>query len=73
MSSDMNYNEIKDSMKKSIYCMMQNIFSDLFIQQHNLLSINSLLVYLYTTASFSMLFYTPIPNSMRMRCCMLLY
>lgn len=73
MSSDMNYNEIKDSMKKSIYCMMQNIFSDLFIQQHNLLSINSLLVYLYKTASFSMLFYTPIPNSMRMRCCMLLY
>jgi len=73
MSSDMNYNEIKDSMKKSIYWMMQNIFSDLFIQQHNLLSINSLLVYLYKTASFSMLFYTPIPNSMRMRCCMLLY
>jgi len=73
MSSDMNYNEIKDSMKKSIYCMMQTIFSDLFIQQHNLLSINSLLVYLYKTASFSMLFYTPIPNSMRMRCCMLLY
>jgi len=73
MSSDMNYNEIKNSMKKSIYWMMQNIFSDLFIQQHNLLSIDSLLVYLYKTASFSMLFYTPIPNSMRMRCCMLLY
>jgi len=73
MSSDMNYNEIKDSMKKSIYCMMQNIFSDLFIQQHNLLSINSLLVCLYKTASFSMLFYTPVSNSMRMRCCMLLY
>jgi len=73
MSSDMNYNEIKDSMKKSIYCIMQDIFSDLFIQQHNSLFTNSLMVYLYKTASFSMLFYTPIPNSMRMRCCMLLY
>ncbi len=73
MSSDMNYNKTKDSMKKSIYCIMQNIFSDLFIEQHDLLLINSLIVHLYKTASFSMLFYTPIPNSIRMRCCMLLY
>jgi len=60
-------------MKKSIYSILQTIFSDLFIPQSDFLSINSQSVCLHKTASFTMLYYTPIPDSMRMRCRMPLY
>jgi len=71
MSGDINDYKIKESMKKSIYCIMQNIFSDLFAQPGNLIFINSQATYSYKIASFSMSFSTTIPNSMRMRCCMI--
>ena len=71
MSGDINDYKIKESMKRSICCIIQNIFSDLFAKPGNLIFINSQAAYSYKTASFSMSFSTTIPNSMRMRCCML--